>query len=148
MNLDYSYIANAPLAALSDPEWEALCDHCGRCCLLKLEDDETNEVFYTNMICHMYDLELGKCSCYQKRKIKVPSCVDIKNFGEEIYSQLPTTCAYRLRFNELPLPEWHPLITGNTKSIEDENIIIKYRAISEDGIHEEQYEDHIIHDIE
>ena len=147
MKLDHVYIATAPLQTLSDLEWEALCDHCGRCCLVKLEDDETNEVFYTNMICRKYDLELGRCSCYPTRKQQVPGCVDIRNFPEDIYSQLPETCAYRLRFNEQPLPKWHPLVAGDNSKMDQLMPHIKYRAVSEESIHEEQFEDHIIHDI-
>ena len=146
-NLDFSYISSAPLDSLSQLEWEALCDHCGRCCLVKLEDDETDEVFYTNMICHMYDLKQGQCSCYSERKNKVPGCVDVRQYGNEIYTQLPETCAYRLRFFNMPLPERHPIIAGNNKLMLENNICIKYRAISEEGIHENQFEDHIVSDI-
>lgn len=145
--LDVAYIINAPLAELSEQEWEALCDNCGRCCLVKLEDDRTNEVFYTNMICRLYDIEQGQCSNYSKRKEKVPGCVVIRQFSDEIYSQLPETCAYRLRFNDLPLPVWHPLLAGDTDRMQQEMIMIKHRAVSEDGIHEDQFEEHIVDDI-
>lgn len=145
--LDIQHIISSPLNALSELEWEALCDHCGRCCLVKLEDDETNDVYYTNMICHQYDLQQGKCSDYSQRKEKVPGCVDIKKFGEQIYSQLPETCAYRLRHNGLPLYEWHPLIAGSHESMLEVMPHIKFRAILETDIHEEQFEDHIVDDI-
>jgi len=136
-----------PLKSLSDSEWESLCDHCGRCCLVKLEDDQSLEVFYTNIICQLYDLEQGQCRCYSKRKQRVPGCVDIRNFGDDIYSQLPETCAYRLRFNNKPLFDWHPLIAGDTKKMNKEMSHIKYRAISEEGLHEDQLEEHIVNDI-
>lgn len=145
--LNVKHILNTPLADLSEQEWEALCDNCGRCCLIKLEDDQTNEVFYTNMICRLYDIEQGQCGDYLNRKEKVPGCVVIRQFGDEIYSQLPETCAYRLRYNNLPLPVWHPLLNGNTDRMQQEMITIKHRAVSEEGIHEEQFEEHIVDDI-
>lgn len=147
MNVDIKSITNKPLESLSNNEWEALCDHCGRCCLIKLEDEDTADVFYTNVICHLYDLEQARCSDYAKRKQKVAACIDIKKFGEGIYSQLPETCAYRLRYNRQPLPEWHPLIAGDFEKMQQAMKHIKYRAISEQGIHEEQLEDHIVYDI-
>ena len=146
-SLNVEYIINTPLAELSEQEWEALCDNCGRCCLVKLEDDETNEVFYTNVVCGLYDIEQGQCSHYLKRKEMVPGCVVIRQFSDEIYSQLPETCAYRLRYNNLPLPAWHPLLNGNTDKMEQEAITIKHRVVSEDGIHEDQFEEHIVDDI-
>ncbi len=145
--MDFSSIVSAPLTSLSDTEWEALCDHCGRCCLVKLEDEATDEVFYTNIICRLYDLEQGRCRCYAQRKQQVPGCVDIRKFSKEIYSQLPETCAYRLRYNGQPLAEWHPLIAGGDKKMQQVMSHIKYRAVSEEGLHEEQYEDHIVDDI-
>ena len=140
-------IATAPLDRLSDAEWEKLCDHCGRCCLIKLENEQTSEIFYTNVICRQYDIEKGLCGAYPERKERVPGCIVIRQFGNEIYSQLPETCAYRLRYNNKPLPEWHPLLTGNTKKMQQAMIYVSERVVSEQSIHEEQFEDHIVDDI-
>ena len=144
---DIQRTGSLPLSELNENEWEALCDNCGRCCLVKLEDDETDEVFYTNMVCRLYDIEQGQCGDYENRKEKVPECVVIKEFGDEIYSQLPETCAYRLRYNHLELPAWHPLLTGSNEKMEQQMITIKYRAVSEEAVHEEQFEEHIVGDI-
>jgi len=144
---DTARIVDTPLDELSDLEWEALCDHCGRCCLIKLEDDQTNKVFYTNIICREYDIKKGRCGCYSSRKKRVPGCVVIRQFGNEIYSQLPETCAYRLRYDNKPLPAWHPLLAGNTTKMQQAMIYVKQRVVSEQNIHEEQFEDHIISDI-
>ena len=141
------YIINAPLAELSDSQWEALCDRCGRCCLIKLEDEQTDKVFYTNIICREYDIEEGCCGCYENRQQSVPGCIVIRAFDESIYSQLPSTCAYRLRYNNQPLPEWHPLLVGHYGKMQQANIFVKQRVVSEEYIHEEQFEDHIIDDI-
>ena len=140
-------ITTAPLESLTDKEWEALCDHCGRCCLIKLEDEDSHEVFYTNIICRMYDIPQGQCSCYSSRKQQVPDCVVIRQFDDEIYAQLPQTCAYRLRYNQLPLPQWHPLIVGNTEKMKQAGIFIHQRVVSEQAIHESQFEEHISDDI-
>ncbi|MBN4080222.1 YcgN family cysteine cluster protein [Beggiatoa alba] len=148
MKNDIARIISSPLEELSEQEWEALCDHCGRCCLIKLEDDQTNEVFYTNMICRMYDIEKGGCSCYSNRKKKIAECIVIKDSGDEIYSQLPETCAYRLRYNNKPLPDWHPLIAGDTQKMQQAGLFVKHRVVSEVSIHEEQFEEHIIDDIQ
>jgi len=147
VNKNMSYIAKLPLAELSDSEWEMLCDHCGRCCLIKLENDQTDEVFYTNIICQEYDIEKAQCAHYSIRQQSVPGCIVIRQFGDDIYSQLPDTCAYRLRHNDKPLPLWHPLIVGHTEQMREAKIYVNYRVVSEQGIHEEQFEDHIIKDI-
>jgi len=141
-------ILSTPLKALNDSDWEALCDQCGRCCLIKLEDEQTNEVFYTNVVCRLYDIEKGCCSDYANRKQFVPDCVVIKSFSDEIYSQLPKTCAYRLRYNNEALPQWHPLVGGGKQRMQQDDISIKNRAVSEEFIHQEQLEDHIIDDIQ
>lgn len=145
--IDVEHILNTPLSELSDYEWEALCDNCGRCCLLKLEDEQTNDVFYTNIVCRLYNIEKGQCGDYKNRKDKVPGCVVIRQFGDEIYSQLPETCAYRLRYNNKPLPNWHPLITGDATEMQQKMIFINNQVVSEEGIHEEQFEDHIVDNI-
>ena len=147
MEKNVTHIINSPLNDLSEQEWETLCDHCGRCCLIKLENDQTDEVFYTNIICREYDIEKGQCSHYATRQQLVFGCVVIRQFGDDIYSQLPETCAYRLRYNNKPLPDWHPLVAGNTKKMQQRMIYVKRRVVSEQAVHEDQFEDHIIDDI-
>ncbi len=147
MSKDITHIVNSPLNKLSEQEWEALCDHCGRCCLIKLENDRTDEVFYTNIICRQYDIEKGRCGSYSTRQQSVPGCIVIRQFGSDIYSQLPETCAYRLRYHNKPLPEWHPLLIGHTEKMQQMGIYVNQRVVSEQSIHEEQFEEHIIDDI-
>ena len=96
-SLNVEYIINTPLEELSEQEWEALCDNCGRCCLVKLEDDETDEVFYTNIVCGLYDIEQGQCSNSLKRKETFPGSVVNSRVGDALDSQLPDTCAYIIR---------------------------------------------------
>ncbi len=104
------------LAQLTQTEWEALCDGCGKCCLHKLEDEETGELFHTNVACRLLDLATGRCSRYADRFRWVPDCVQLTPAEVRQVGWLPRTCAYRLRAEGLPLPDWHPLRTGDPSS--------------------------------
>lgn len=101
-----------PLGQLEAAEWEALCDGCGRCCLHKLEDEDTGEVLETNVACQLLDPATARCSDYRNRRIKVPDCLRLTLRIVEDVSWLPPTCAYRLRADGNPLPGWHPLVCG------------------------------------
>ena len=102
-----------PLEALDRGEWEALCDGCGRCCLHKLEDEETGELHGTNVACKLLDRRNGRCTDYGHRKKLVSDCV-----VDEL-EWLPATCAYRLRAAGKPLPEWHYLISGSRETVHE-----------------------------
>ncbi len=106
-----------PLAALNREEWESLCDGGGKCCLHKLEDEETGEVFATNVACKLLDRRSCRCSNYKARKAFVPDCVRLTSTTVADHDWLPATCAYKLRAAGLPLPEWHPLLTGDPESV-------------------------------
>ena len=108
-----------PLPALDRGEWEALCDGCGRCCLHKLEDEETGELYPTNVACKLLDRRQGRCKDYSNRKALVADCVrlDRRNLGK--LDWLPETCAYRLRAAGKPLPEWHYLISGSRETVHE-----------------------------
>ena len=107
------------MSALDRGEWEALCDGCGRCCLHKLEDDETGELYPTNVACRLLDRRSGRCSDYSHRKSQVDDCVhlDRRNLGK--LDWLPDTCAYRLRAAGEPLPDWHYLISGSRETVHE-----------------------------
>jgi uncharacterized protein len=106
-----------PLAALDRGEWEALCDGCGKCCLHKVEDEETGEVHPTNVACKLLDRHSGRCADYRARKTLVPDCLRLTASAVERYAWLPSTCAYRLRAAGEPLPQWHYLISGDRESV-------------------------------
>jgi hypothetical protein len=101
-----------PLLELSAGEWEALCDGCGRCCLHKLQDDESDEIFYTRVACRLLDLETGRCRHYHHRERLVSDCLVLGPDTLSALEWLPKTCAYRLRAEHKPLPDWHPLNSG------------------------------------
>jgi uncharacterized cysteine cluster protein YcgN (CxxCxxCC family) len=106
-----------PLGELTRGEWEALCDGCGKCCLHKVEDEDTGRIYATNIACKLLDRHSCRCSNYRGRKALVPDCVRLTPQTVEGLAWLPTTCAYRLRAAGKPLPEWHYLISGDRESV-------------------------------
>lgn len=134
-----------PLTQLTQPEWEALCDGCGKCCLNKLEDADTGEVFFTRIACRLLDDATCRCSNYDIRKSIVPECIVLtpKNLDEISYF-MPKSCAYR-RLNEgRGLAEWHPLISGDPESVHRAGIGMRGQTLGEFEIPEDDWEDYII----
>ena len=106
-----------PIAELDRGQWEALCDGCGKCCLHKLEDEDTGELHATNVACRLLDRRTGLCSDYRNRRAYVPECVRLTARNVHDIEWLPSTCAYRLRAAGEPLPSWHYLISGDRESV-------------------------------
>ncbi len=121
-----------PLADLSAPEWEALCDGCGRCCLHKMEDWDTGEIEDTNVACTLLDTQTARCTDYPGRKAKVPDCLRLTLKIVEDVRWLPATCAYRLRADGDPLPEWHYLLSGDRDAVHLRGAGVAGRVVSED----------------
>ena len=121
-----------PLDQLSEAEWESLCDGCGRCCLTKLEDEESGDLYYTNISCELLDTGTCRCRDYANRQKHVPECVRITpgNLGQ-VRGWLPETCAYRRLAEGRPLPSWHPLVSGDPQSIHRAGVSVQGRVISE-----------------
>ena len=120
-----------PLAELDEGEWEALCDGCGRCCLHKIEDEDTGAIEDTNVACKLLDTRTARCSDYRNRKAFVPDCMRLTLRIVEDVEWLPKTCAYRLRAAGQPLPDWHHLKTGDLSSVERAGVSVAGRVISE-----------------
>ena len=125
------------LAALTAEEWEALCDGCGRCCLVKLEDEDTGEIFTTSVVCALYDTERGGCSAYARRHALMPDCLRITPETIGHISWLPETCAYRRVHEGRPLPAWHPLICGDPQGPRRAGASILGHVISERDVKED-----------
>ena len=136
---------NKPMSDMSRLEWEALCDGCGKCCLNKLEDEDTGEVALTRIACRLLDDQSCKCGQYPIRHQFIPDCIVLKpsNIDENAY-WMPKTCAYRLLWSGQPLFDWHPLISGNPETVHTANISVRGMTLSEFDINEEDWEDHII----
>ena len=106
-----------PLSDLTRAEWEQLCDGCGRCCLVKLEDEDTGAIYHTSVACKLLDQQSCRCGDYPRRRRYVPDCVRLTLEKLADIPWLPPTCAYLLRFRGKPLPPWHPLISGDPESV-------------------------------
>ena len=133
------------LVDMSHDEWESLCDRCGKCCLLKLQDDdEETSVYYTNIACNLFDKESGNCADYQNRVERVSSCVQLTQNNLSDLAWMPASCAYRRVMDGRGLPKWHHLITGNKRSIHDQNQSVLGRVVWENEVDEEDLEEHIV----
>lgn len=119
------------LEEMTPAQWESLCDGCGRCCLEKLEDEDTREIYYTNVACRLLNLSTGRCKDYANRSRRVPTCItlSLKDLKDPYW--LPSTCAYRLLAEGQPLPVWHPLVSGDPDSLRLAGRSILGRIISE-----------------
>lgn len=120
-----------PLESLSKTEWEALCDGCGQCCLHKVEDADTGDIYGTNVACKLLDLKTARCSDYANRRSFVPDCLRLTPRNAGSLSWLPQTCAYRLRAEGEPLPQWHYLLTGDREDVHRAKVSIVGRVVSE-----------------
>ncbi|MDC0658142.1 YcgN family cysteine cluster protein [Leisingera sp. SS27] len=134
-----------PLKDLNQKEWEALCDGCGKCCLNKLEDEETGEVALTRVACRLLDDATCRCAQYPIRHQFIPECIVLKPENLDTHAYwMPETCAYRLLWQGKPLPEWHPLLTGTPESVHEAGVSVRGWTVSEFEIAEDEWEDHII----
>lgn len=136
------------LDEFSDVEWEALCDGCGRCCLNKLEEEDTGRIHLTRLACRLLDLHSCKCSDYANRSRRVPECVKIDPEAVRRVKWLPPTCAYRLVAEGRELFWWHPLVSGSQDTVHDAGISIRGLARSEKGVKIDAYWKYIIEDFD
>jgi len=133
------------LQEMNSQEWESLCDGCALCCLHKVEDEDTQEVFYTSVVCHLLDFETCRCTKYEERCSLVPECVKLRPEDVSEFHWLPPSCAYRLVHEGKELPEWHPLISGDSKSvIESGASVLSWYEVKDNEIEEEEFIDYIL----
>jgi len=135
-----------PLEEMAPAEWEALCDGCGKCCMSKLIDDDTDEIYYTTVACRLFDAGTCRCGDYANRFSEVPDCVQLTPENVRTIPWLPKTCAYRLIAKGLPLCDWHPLLSGDPASVHEASMSMRGRvtAFEQDLAHEGEYLDHMV----
>ena len=132
------------LEQMNPDEWESLCDGCGLCCLVKIEDEDTGEVFNTSVSCRQLDVDVCRCTDYKNRLTDVSMCLQLSLETLPQLSWLPDSCAYKRLYENKSLPVWHPLITKDKNSVHDAGISAKWFAQSEEYIHPDQLIDFII----
>ncbi|MDC3106118.1 YcgN family cysteine cluster protein [Gammaproteobacteria bacterium] len=129
-----SFWKTKTLDELTESEWESLCDHCGKCCLVKLQDEQTGRVAYTSVVCKCYNLRNALCNNYKDREEIVNDCVSLNSKNIKFLDWLPSSCAYKLLANGEPLPDWHHLVSGNKNLVHELGVSIKDKAISETSV--------------
>ena len=138
-----SFWKTKTLRQMSSSEWEALCDGCGKCCLIKLIDDLTDDLHYTTVACKLLDCDSCRCGDYNNRKKLVEDCVILSPRLVEELHWMPSTCAYRLIYEGKDLYWWHPLVSGNPNTVHEAGISVKGRAISEREVKDSELPNYI-----
>ena len=133
---------DVPLEKLDRAQWEALCDGCGKCCIHKLEDEDTGELHPTNVACRLLNRRTGQCSDYKHRHAFVPECIRLTPAKLAEIDWLPETCAYVRRAAGKSLPEWHYLVSGDREAVHTAGASVRGWTISEDEA--DDLEDHVI----
>ncbi len=132
------------LSEMNHEEWESLCDGCGRCCLHKLENEDSGEIHYTRVACRLLDIGRCRCTDYRNRSREVPDCLVLIPDGATQFRWLPESCAYRRIDEGHSLESWHPLISGSSETVHLAGISVRDLALSEEDIEESDYEDHLL----
>lgn len=125
-------------------EWESLCDGCARCCLYKLEDEDTGEIYYTNVVCRLLDTYRCRCTAYQERSKLMPTCLVLTPDLVRQLRWMPKTCAYRLVAEGKDLAWWHPLVSGNPNTVHEAGISVRWRTLAEKDVDMDNLEDYIV----
>jgi uncharacterized cysteine cluster protein YcgN (CxxCxxCC family) len=137
-----SFWESKKLSDMTAAEWESLCDGCGKCCLHKLEDEDSGAIYFTSVVCNLINLNTCRCTRYRERTRLVLECLDLKQHDFAEFNWLPATCAYRLLADGKPLPAWHPLVSGSSETVHNAGVSIRSYAMKESEAGDPQ--DHII----
>lgn len=142
------YWETTALEDMTEAQWEALCDGCGRCCLNKLEDEDTGDILLTRLACRLLDIGQCRCSDYPNRFEKMPDCINLTPEKVRTIAWLPSTCGYRRVKEGRGLAWWHPLVSGDPETVHAAGISVRSFARSEKGIAEHNFARYLIADFE
>ena len=131
------------LAEMTPAEWESLCDGCGRCCLVKLEDEDTGRIHFTDLACKLFDAGTCRCGDYVNRAKRVHDCVKLTPANVGKLNWLPDSCAYRLLDRGKSLRWWHPLVSGRKDTVVEAGISVRGKTTSEIGVPDSELESHL-----
>ncbi|MCZ6853911.1 MAG: YcgN family cysteine cluster protein [Gammaproteobacteria bacterium] len=146
--MERNFWQHKTLAELNQEEWESLCDGCGRCCMIKIEDADSGEVHYTSLTCRLLDLDTCRCTRYPERHKLVADCVELTPFTAARFDWLPVTCAYRRLARGQQLLWWHPLVSGDPRTVHEAGVSVLGKTLPVDSVHADEHEQHIIRWIE
>jgi uncharacterized cysteine cluster protein YcgN (CxxCxxCC family) len=132
------------LTEMTPTEWESLCDGCGRCCLVKLEDEDSGTIITSDVHCQLLDGETCRCSDYPNRQKKVADCIKLTPENVTTIAWIPKTCAYRRLAEGKGLAWWHPLISGDAETIVDVGVSVRGRTVNELTVEPGEWEDHAV----
>lgn len=144
--MEQPFWKTTPLDRMSVQEWESLCDGCGKCCMSKLEDEDTGEIYFTSVGCRLFDAGQCRCTDYPNRLAKVHDCIRLTPQNVHTIAWLPQSCAYRLVAQGQDLAWWHPLVSGRPETVHEAGISMRGRvtASETDMIDPEDYFDHML----
>ena len=126
------------LDEMDDDEWESLCDRCGRCCVMKVQDIDTGAIYPTSVACRLLDRDTGRCTNYAERHRLVPECLSIDAEAVRTYDFLPQSCAYRRVAEGRGLAWWHPLVSGDPGTVAKAGASIAGSVVSEEAVHPDE----------
>jgi uncharacterized protein len=132
------------LEEMTSAEWESLCDGCARCCLNKLEDEDTGEIAWTDVACRLLDGDTCRCRDYPHRADRVHDCVQLTPEAVRTLTWLPPTCGYRLVAEGRDLYWWHPLVSGDPETVHAAGISVRGRTVSEKGLKFADWEKRVV----
>lgn len=144
--MEKAFWKTTALEDMTSTQWESLCDGCGKCCLSKLEDEDTGDIYWTNVGCRLFDAKTCRCSDYANRLTRVSDCVGLTPQNVRTISWLPKTCAYRLVAEGHDLYWWHPLLSGSTETVHEAGISMRGRVpvLESDLAEPEDYIDYML----
>jgi uncharacterized protein len=131
---------------LSHEEWESLCDGCAKCCLIKFEDEDTGQIYHTNVVCELLEIYHCRCTQYSERSILVPNCLTLTPELAASLEWIPDTCAYRLLAEGKDLPLWHPLVSGDPKTVHKAGASVRGKVVSAKDVLEDDLPDYVVDD--